>query len=176
MSTMFLNRINEKNLCTWYILPLLELNISSFVECNFSNSYMTKDGKFIVVEVNSINYCPQLLSSRFYQKHIQKEKSDLIVFEIPNEWESDVQLYLTGRYSRLSNNAKKLIRLNSGLAFKVDTEWGKWTDAILLALEKHPALREQWIIELTHTTPPEFPEDLELLSIPSESTFIDMKF
>jgi hypothetical protein len=48
-----------------------------------------------------------------------------------------------------------------------------------MALEKHPALRNQWLAELEVETPVkgfrlEIDDDTELLSIPSENSYIEI--
>jgi hypothetical protein len=138
---------------------------------------MSRDGNAIAVKVVSIDFCSELKNHEHYSQVfiVPSEEKEYIIFNIPSRWRDDVNCYLQGQYSKFSEEAKMLIKLNSGLKYNVDTEWGKKTDAVLLALDKHPALREQWSIELTADSDYEVPENSELLSIPSAESFINLE-
>jgi hypothetical protein len=176
----FIRKVNECNLCTWYILPLIGLNKFSFNEANFINSYLTRDGQYIVVEVADRNLCGSVTFNSSFSGFKQKNGMDLLVFVIPGAWTRDVKDFMEGRYSQMSEYAKQLIRDGSGLRYDMPDEFdNRITDARLMALEKHPALRNQWLAELEVETPVkgfrlEIDDDTELLSIPSENSYIEI--
>ncbi len=177
MSSAFIQAINKNTLCTWYVLPFIGLNKYNFQEGNFIDSYMTRNGKYIVVEVADWNLCPGIPANKNFLRKDVGKKCDRLIFNIPDAWNKDIELFLNGAYSKMSEYAKQTIRDGSGLTYDVaDSAGNKRTNAILFALERHPILREMWMSELTVDLPryksyPVIPEDLELLSVPSDRMF-----
>jgi hypothetical protein len=95
------------------------------------------------------------------------------LFNIPACWENDYQLFIEGKYSRMSENAKQKIKELSGLKYEVADNLGnKLTDAVLMALDNHHALRSKWL-EIIGTT--EFWMPAESLSVLNESSFIALE-
>lgn len=180
MSSPFIEAINANTLCTWYVLPLIGLNKFNFQEGNFINSYITVDGKYIVVEVADWNLCPGIPSHKQFCRKEVGDNCDRIVFEIPELWREDMGNFLKGLYSRMSEYAKQMIKEGSGLKYEsLDDAGNRRTDAVLLALDKHPILRQQWTNELsielpTYKSYPIIPEDMELLSIPNAGMFTEV--
>lgn len=170
----FINELNRYNLATWYVLPLTKLNVESFCISNFINCYLSTKEMILLVEVADLNMCRQNLglvgSEHFLGEHT-KESREFMVFRIPALFEPDVELFRAGQYSQFSDIAKFTIRAYSGLKNNWKDDKGNLiTDAILLALEKHPILRRKWEEELglsSHI----LTEDCELLSIPSGKNF-----
>lgn len=167
----FVRSLTDVNLSTYFLLPLLELNKFSFGESNFIDTYVNSDGTVLTVEVVDRRLCPSFQTHPEYLKEEQGTQGDYIWFQIPEKWHKDFLRFKSGSYSKLSNDAKKMIITYSGLSYKVPGDDNKpITDARLLALEKSQVLREKWFHELGyHTT--ELPEDLELLPIPPERAF-----
>lgn len=94
------------------------------------------------------------------------------VFNIPACWVNDYQLFLEGKYSRMSDDAKHRIKELSGLKYEVADNLGnKLTDAVLMALDNHHALRSKWI-EIIGTTELWLPA--ESLSVLKASSFIEL--
>jgi hypothetical protein len=177
MQSEFIRKLNEYNLSTWFILPLLALNRQSFNLGNFIDSYITKDGKSLVIKVADLNICRITLEISSYPglfEFISIQEQDYLVFPIDARWRSDIELFILGKYSQFSAAAKSLIRLHSGLKYQVKDAAGNLiTDALLMALEKHQSLKQKWIDELGLSNF-DFPEDAELLSPPSKQCFIDL--
>lgn len=104
-----------------------------------------------------------------FQEKREREDGELLLYWIPDEWAEDFGLFLQGRYSKFSQRAKRKIIQNSGLGYEVpDTKGNKRTDAILMALDRHPVLAEKWLEILGSDA--QLPE--ELLSAPSPESFI----
>jgi hypothetical protein len=177
MRSAFIEAINKNTLCTWYILPLIGLNKFHFQEGNFIDSFITVDGAYIVVEVADWNLCPSIPTNKTYVRKEVGINCDRLVFKIPENWAEDMSQFLRGAYSKMSEFAKQTIKEGSGLKYEhVDEAGNRRTDAIILALDMHPILREQWIAELsvelhTYRSYPDIPDNMELLSIPQERIF-----
>ena len=170
----FVKKINEYNLCTWYVLPLLGINRSDFLEGNFLNSFISRDLTTVIVQVIDINLCRSKASSNEnYSGMFQGDKCEWIKFSIPPQWMPDTQIFSEGRFSKMSAEAKFQIRKNSGLLYEKKSEDGNTrTDAILLALDKAKPLRLKWEEVLSANSSYQLPPDIELLSKPSTNSFI----
>lgn len=166
----FIRKLNEYNLCTWYILPMQDLNVDSFGSAAFMNSYLVKKRMQIVVQVVDQNLCRGGREHSCYRGSYERDGSDFMVFDIPEGWKTDIQNYLQGSYSKFTYFTKCKIQEKSGLNYQARDENGqKYTDAILLALDQHQALRSKWIEILGDDV--ELPE--ELLSKPRPEAFIE---
>jgi len=173
MSDPFIEKLNEKHLCSWYILPLLDLNVEAFGISNFVNGYQVKGTYLISIRVLDMHLCAETLLSEYYDSGVTIGNNDYLLFQVPAEWRKDYEKFLSGKYSKMSEGAKQKIRDMSGLKYEVADENGnKLTDAILMALDNHPVLRRKWV-ELINTTDQWIPE--ELLSPPAESSFITIE-
>lgn len=170
----FLDILNEHNLCTWYILPWLGMNFNSFGGLdNFVNSYLVRGRMKIAVKVLDEKLCSLLREHPNYRGSLYRgeENTSILVFNIPDRWKDDYELFLQGKYSRMSEAAKTLIRRGSGLKYEVKNEKGiPISDSVLLALDKHPVLRKKWLEILGSDT--QLPE--ELIDAPKDRWFIDL--
>lgn len=173
MPDPFVEKLNEKNLCTWYVLPLLGLNPEIFGFSNFDDTYLTKNENFVVVKVIDAQLAIVASYSEHYKSVIFGKKYDYLVFEIPDKWNNDMQMFFAGKYSQFSEEAKQIIKTSSSLPYEVlDENQIPHTDAILLALDNRSELRAAWVRVLgTHDT--HLPN--ELLSLPAESSFINLQ-
>lgn len=170
MSDPFVEKLNEKNLCSWYILPLLDLNVEAFGQANFINAYQVLNNYQIAVEVLDPILCMKVTDNPFYIDYVVRKGKELFKFTIPEYWIPDYKLFLAGKYSKFSDEAKQKIIDLCGLRYAVPDEHGnKFTDAVLMALDANPVLREKWL-EILSPWGTSMPE--ELLSIPLESSFI----
>ena len=163
----------QYNLCTHFIWPLLSLNKLRFGgESNFLNSYLSKDGTKIYVEVVEPQFVPEsnLPKYRFCRDENNK---DYLEFKIPVKYSTDLLLFIQGKYSEMSDKAKEQIIKYSGLKYRKLEGTVYKTDLRLMALEKSETLRNFWINELydfkhqSHIT-----EDMELLSKPDSFSFL----
>lgn len=181
MSQELLDELNKENLCTHFILPLLRLNKNSFLTANFVNSYLTRDGKLIVVQIAEIELVPPsvyILHER-YRKTFHTEKGWFLVYGIPSVFHSDVQLFMEGKFSLLSNLSKQTITRYTDLLWHqfVPESGRRLTDYRLLALEKHELLKEMWENVIFDEKDLQRGSTLseELLSIPGASSYIDLE-
>jgi hypothetical protein len=168
----FIAKLNEKNLCSWMVLPWLDLSPAIIGEANFVNAYLVEDQMKIAVELVDINLSPGIESHPQYTGTVVHQGRELLVFNIPSGWSRDWERFLAGRYSKMSDAAKMVIREKSGLKYEVPDDAGnKFTDAILLALDRHPVLQRKWWEVLGDDA--QLPE--ELLSIPRPESFIQLR-
>lgn len=82
-----------------------------------------------------------------------QEGDNCLVFVIPSKYKRDMQMFLQGRYSEMSEESKDCIRTFSGLSYRKESTLNNGsksyeTDARLLALTKDPNLREKLEQEL----------------------------
>jgi hypothetical protein len=172
----FMDQLREHNLCTYFVLPLLRLNKFSFISSNFVNSYLSKDGRCIIVEVyDALLPSREVFTHPGYQGTAMKDNMYFLVFTTPQVRHRDVSAFMKGKYSKMSNSSKELIYELSGLDYKKPIEGKslKTTDGRLLALTRHEELRKAYERELDLEDG--LSPDDELLDPPDERTFIDLK-
>lgn len=98
---------NKQNLVTYFILPLLQLNKSSFGADNFINSYLDKEGYVVINTEKPVLVTNEVYNNKLYITDYEREnKSIAYVFTIPEEYKSDIDLFNEGKYSELSAKAK----------------------------------------------------------------------
>ncbi len=177
MSQTLINELKDENLCTHFVLPLLKLNKFSFTSSNFVNCYLTEDGSKIIVNVvDTTLVSRKAIRHKNYFSSLPTDNSTYLVYFVPVQWKSDVSLFMQGKFSMMSKHAKEVIRRFSGLNYKQKG----LTDGRLLALDKHPVLKNMWENELTNVTGSqrsivELDEDMELLSIPGKQSYINLE-
>lgn len=174
MSQEVREKLKEENLCTHFILPLMKINKFSFVPSNFVNCYLNRSGTLVFVEVlDTLLVSRSALDLHYAFQGIRKRgETFVLVYRVTSAWTQDVQLFIKGKYSKMGKPAKDFIRKHSGLNYK-KKEFGKArvTDARLLALEKHPMLKNMWenLVDVTITN------ESELLSIPGDESFMELE-
>lgn len=174
MSNEFIKAIMGLNLSTWYVLPLVGMNIKDFGSANLINTYLTRDGTCVIAEVKTLFDCnTQVCSNPHYSRCIEQLSSTLVVYTIEDCWKKDIKQFMAGKYSKMSLAAKELIIDGSTLTYRQrDHRTGSdSTDARLLALNKSDVLRRKWAEELG-IDERELPE--ELMEAPKDSWFIDL--
>lgn len=137
-----LTTMRETNLCTYFLLPLLGLSEHSFGEGNFQNSFIHKDERSIYVSIHHLNLVPPSVR----QGVTVVETGDCIYlrFTFPEMWYKDFDLFIEGKYSKMSLTAKQAIKSYSCLMYKVEMEGTVYTDFRITALERSPDLIEEW--------------------------------
>lgn len=174
MPSAFVKAMSQHNICTYYLLPLIQLNKVSFGDGNFVDSYVTQDGNTLIVEVRDIRLTASQKTHPHYLREAVGSPHDFFYYELPSRWRADFELFCKGKYSKFSDCAKEMIYAFSGLAYNEPGENGKViTDARLRALTLDPVLRETWELELGLYERGGEPisEDMELVSIPSDKCF-----
>ena len=162
------------NLCTYFVLPVLGLNLAGFGgKENFLNSYLSKDLKWIYVEVLDFDLVP-CISVELEPEMLNYEGKQVVKLLIPSRWNSHLQLFKEGKYSKFSNKAKRLIREGSTLMYQHYQGAVAITDFRLLALSGSENLRNLWssLIYDDKDAAHRNAIEEELLSIPDSETFI----
>lgn len=159
------------NLCSVYMLPLIGLNQWSFGNnvSNFVNSYVSEDNAHLVVELKG-TVTSIITGHQNYKFAYSKDKNSFAVFEVPAAYKSDVAKFREGKYSTFSDQAKKLIKKNSGLKYKKATPQGLESAVELLALDKEKDLK----VYLEEKLGVRLSDEAELASIPGEENFIKL--
>lgn len=167
-----IDELSATNLCTYFVLPLVGVNKNGFGgEANFLNSFLSKDGSLIYVEV----YMPEFVSMDLPEHRVCKDDNgkDYLEFKIPQKFKGDIALFMAGKYSEMSETVKRIIRENSTLQYKNLKDTTYRTDVRLLALEKSQVLRDYWNSQLWDwPAQSHIDDDLELLSKPDELSYL----
>lgn len=169
-----IDELSATNLCTFFILPLVGVNRLKFGgDANFLNSFLSKDGSLIYAEVYQTDFATRLNLPK-HRVCLDANGKDYIEFTIPEQFQKDVELFMAGKYSKLSHIAKQIIREHSSLPYKVLKGTTYNTDVRLLALDKSNVLKEFWEAELwSHPSQSHLTSDMELLSKPDELSYLD---
>lgn len=160
------------NICSTYLLPLLNLNRFSFGErSNFVDSYLNSDNKHLIVqlrrETTGISKHPN------FRFTFEKDSHIWIVYEIPEQFYATVEKFREGKFSKFDEPIKAVIKQKSGLKWRVPKAEKTFVSAFeLLALDKDEDLRGKLEDELNV----KISADAELMSIPSESNYIHIEW
>ena len=160
-----------ENLVTYYMLPLLGLNKSSFGS-SFKTSYIDKEGSKIYVELSKNMKVPSYKYNGFYVAELVVEGNLMIMFNIPASMAGDARMFIEGRYSEMSKEAKNIIYNTSTLPYNKNMGSFKNTDPILQALDKTRTLRV-WLQSRLGLK--ELPESSELITKPLNDWFIEYR-
>lgn len=166
-----IEELHKDNLCTYFVLPLLRLNKFNFTGSNFISSYLTRDGQRIAVQVYDTSL---ILRSVYmhpgYERSFIKDGYHYLVFRIAEKWSKDVESFIKGKFSLMSEGAKDVIYQYSGLNYQSLMGKKVVTDGRLLALERHACLRDTLIREYEIDLGP----NDELLAVPEDRSFIEL--
>ena len=163
------------NSCTYFVLPLLKINTHYFInEVNFVDTFLTYDQKFILVQVQDIEFFEHVLKRHPYYRGIYKDINNkyFVLYKIPSMFTNDIKLYCHGYFGEMSAKAKKFIRRYSGLIYNAPTATGALTDVRLRVLERDFAVRRFWEIYLALDK--NLPEDMDLLERPGGKVYKDI--
>lgn len=166
--------MKKENLSTYFLLPLLGLNRLRFGgEKNFLNSYLSRDGLYIYVEVMDPMFEGTNLPTN--KVYIGPTGHFYYEFQTPDKWLSDVSLFIEGKYTKFSELAKLRIRNTSTLVFNKGTS--KTTDVRLLALDSFPKLKETLSQVIYDDRDAVHRNEIgdELLSAPEEQCFLNVE-
>lgn len=170
MFEKIIEELRQENLCTHFILPLIGLNKFSF-HSNFVNCYLTTTREIAVQVIEKKDVRSKCMINKDFKGIRTDGTYYYLIYSIPSIWLPDLRLFKVGKYSEMSELAKDTIRVQSGLIHNALTQTGNVeTDVRLLALDKHPVLRNMW----EHVIDPAEPIQGELLSIPSEKSYIEL--
>lgn len=149
------------NAAMYYMLPMLQLNESSFGVGNFINCYVDKNG-YLVVDVKGTGASSNILNHPHYVTDFNMGDILRVVYAIPDEFLSDIKVFESGRYSELSSHLKVAISKYTNL---------HKNDIIIQSLNPQVKDRQKIADDLGVRV------DLvrELMSAPSDSNFIKIK-
>lgn len=132
------------NLCAYFILPLCKVHLNkNFGKGNIKNVYLNRDNNEVIVEI----YDKERLKSsytrdKFYLADMDTDDgATLIIYLIPPKYVNERQLFLEGKYSQFSEEAKKDVIRYSGLPYTEMTD-GVNADRKILALLKDDRLKK----------------------------------
>lgn len=160
MDNAFIRQFKEHNKVTYYLLPLLMLNKSSFGEDNFIESYVNGEGSMLCADMVDSRLCPDALHHTSFHEGWKMQGEGLngdpvgvfhrLWYNLDDGWGLDFDLWKRGLYGRLTDNAKSMIRTYSGMRYRqpLDDGTNLFTDYRLLVLDRDPALRKKWEYEL----------------------------
>jgi hypothetical protein len=175
MENNILQKISEDNLCTYFVLPLLKLSKIRFINSNFVNAYLTRQGREIVIKVYDLTMLSRAVYTHpNYKGTYYKDGFFYVAYEIPRNWRRDIELFMQGKYSRMSKQSHTMILTYSSLDYRKRTsDYRTVTDGRLLALTRSPILRKMWVKEfkLSETA---LDDDDELLPGFDERSCIDL--
>lgn len=170
MLQTFIDELNRENLCTHFVLPLMKLSKFSFISSNFVDSYLDPAGELIMVEIVEPALVPAFLYRIPGSKGLYTSRGKYyMVYTLPLKWKWNISLFMQGRYSGMTKEARAMIIRFSGLNHQERIGKQVLTDGKILALDKHPLLKLLWERELEI----ELDQGAELLSPPSERSYID---
>lgn len=164
----------SNNLCDVYILPLVNLNTTSFGIGNFVNSFVDTTNQYVIVKMKQINAL--IKANSYYRFDFIQDEHQFVAFELPETFKPTMKLFREGKYSLFPDDAKSIIRKKSGLMYRVPKANGKtMTARELLVLDKDKALKKVLEEELSnYNSPVKIADDAELGSIPGEDNFLEL--
>jgi hypothetical protein len=160
---------DDENLVTYYLLPLAGINKIVFGRL-FVNSYVDKKGSKVYVELKKKMSSTGYTKVDCYLTDVIIKNKLYVVYNISDNYKSDVRCFLLGMYSKMSRPTKKLIYNGSGLHYNRTVGDFKVSSPILQALDKTKVLRYFMLNVLGVDT---LPESAELIDSPEESWFIE---
>lgn len=136
---MHIERIPDThNLSVYLLLPLIGLSRNSFD--NFLNSYLSYNGK-VIIKVEGIPEGEYWLHP-FYLTDYSEEDNTYIVYRMSPAYTHEVSCFLEGKYSRFSDEAKRIIFKGSTLQFNIPSPEGITSHGLLMALAGNPKRME----------------------------------
>ena len=133
------------NLCAYFLLPLCEVHLNrNFGEENIKNVYITKSNREIIVEVyDKENLKASYTRDKYYLADIDTDdNTTLIIYLVPPKYDDEYVLFLQGKYSKFSKEAKDAIIKYSGLPYVEKKDGGVIADQKILALLQDDRFRK----------------------------------
>ena len=104
------------NSASYFMLPMLQLNKSSYGVGNFINSYVDKNGYLLVDLVSMTKVGTATIHHPQYVTDFNIGDGIRVVYAVPDEFMSDVRKFIEGKYSEFSAALKVAISKYSNLA------------------------------------------------------------
>jgi len=155
------------NLCNYYILPFIKRSSNDFKAGKFIESYIDLEEVQIVVEVEEMQEVYKTYAH--YSFSIDKGYKSFIFYNIPEQFHTDVAMFIAGKYSHFSDEAKTFIRKYSKLPYITGYD-GKIKKSVWFhVLDKSNKLRASLEEQLEES----LPANAELASKPHKCNFFD---
>lgn len=155
------------NLCNHYILPLVKRSSHDFKDGKFVASYLDLEQVQVVVEVEEMQEVYKSFAN--YSFSVDKGYKTYIFYDIPVNFHNDVAMFMSGKYSQFSDEAKSYIRKYSKLPYSTGYD-GKIKKSVWFhVLDKSDKLRAS----LERALGQELPANAELASLPEPCNFFD---
>ena len=155
------------NLCNYYILPFIKRSQNDFKEGKFVASYLDLEAVQVVVEVEEMQEVYKTFAH--YSFSVDKGFKSYIFYDIPEQFHTDVAMFMAGKYSQFSDDAKIFIRKYSKLPYSTGYD-GKIKKSVWFhVLDKSNKLR----ISLEEQLGEALPVNAELASRPHKCNFFD---
>ena len=152
---------NKVNMVTYFILPMLQLNKSSFGADNFIDSYLDKEGYIIVTTKKPVLVTNTIYNSPWYITDYEKlDKVIAYVFAVPDEYYNDVVLFNEGKFSELSSK------------LKIEIARGHSAESIIVKI-LNPQLKDREVIADSLGVDVKYIKEIQ--SAPSDSNYIKIK-
>lgn len=160
---MIKHRQEQVTILTYFLLSFIGLSESSFgADNNFINCYLADDTMIAVKVRDAEDVHTLVTSSPYLISNISLGENTLILFQIPTEYKGDIEMLKRGKYSRISDKAKKKVE---NVRFLSKTNW------LVQVMNRDDKRRLKMMEELDAYISP----DAELRDAPSPSNFIKLE-
>jgi len=166
---MTLFNLDTTSLVTYYMLPLAEVNKYTFAK-NFKATYINRKGNKLYVELKKPMVSPIYKRSKYYLTDVLIKDKFFVEFVLPEKYKKDIELFLIGKYSKMSKEVKLIIYKTSTLPYNVKMENFVMSHPVLHALGKTKRLRS---FLLDYFNVQELSSSEELIDIPKDDWFIE---
>jgi len=152
------------NLSTYYILPLLKLNKSSFGEDNFIKSQVTKYGE-VVVYIKNGDVAGDYYNHENFGADVEDEDGVMIIYNVPDRHLEDYQMFIESKYSKMSMFAKDVIKAHATVNGLL---WMKRTEEVIITNGKRKKVyydessRELMALDLSDSLRETLEEELDV--------------
>ena len=167
-----LHEVQRTNLSTYYLLPLLGINYDDFGKATFLNSYVSRNGKYLIVKVREpriiLNPKKIIRRENYFVRAWEDSDGAYYLYNFPEQWKHEFFMFTQGSYTQFSDKAKEIICKTCGLDYKVGSN--SVTHVILLALEGAEQFKRFWCTELDLN----HDDFKELLSKPGMDVYMDI--
>ncbi len=133
----------DDTILNYYVLPLVGLRKGSF-GTSFVRTFINREGTLVYVLAKNLSYQEDISKNSNFQDIMYLNCAPYYIFKIDTRFTPDIKLMLQGKYSKISNYSKSLIKHNSGLLYGHEVNRGGHKQVItskpLYALDKSPVL------------------------------------
>jgi len=166
---------NNDTVFSSYVLPLIGINKDS-LPTSFETTLLDKNISSIWIRVSSANSILYAKRNRYFESVCELGTYTYYTFKVPDNFKEDIRLIAQGRYSKISELAKKTILESLPIRINPKTK-GRIHTKAALALSRHPALIDMLMkkleLSLEEVQDCIINPNTELLSRPEPEDFIE---